>query len=190
MNIHNVRFIKSVLHTSQRPSRRLPEIAVVGRSNVGKSSFINTLFNRKNLAKTSSTPGKTRQINYFLVDELIYMVDLPGYGFAKISKSEQEKWKKNIEIYLRDNKDLKFVFLLLDGRHRLMPIDQLMIEWLQYYQIRIVLVVTKTDKVSNNHIRLLHREIKDKYPGHDIISFSSKTKSGRERIMNILTNIN
>ena len=173
MNIHNIRFLKSILHAEQRPAPRLPEIAVVGRSNVGKSSFINTLFNRKNLAKTSSTPGKTRLINYFLVDDQIYFVDLPGYGFAKISKSEQYQWKESIETYIKENRYLKFVFLLLDGRHRLMSIDQLMIEWLQFYQIRIVLIITKSDKVSNNQISQLSREIQEKYPGQEIISMTA-----------------
>jgi GTP-binding protein len=190
MNIHNVQFIKSVLHTAQHPSPRYPEVAVVGRSNVGKSSFINVLFNRKNLAKTSSKPGKTRLINYFLVDERIYVVDLPGYGFARTSKSVQEQWKKNIEAYLKENEYLRLVFLLLDSRHNLLPIDQLMIEWLQFYQIGLVLIATKSDKVSNNRIRILSREITEKYPDLHIVSFSAKTKSGRARVLDILESIN
>ncbi len=133
MNIQNVQFIKSAANIGQKPSPSLPEVAVAGRSNVGKSSLINVLFNRKKLAKISSTPGKTRLINYFLVDERIYFVDLPGYGYAKLSKHEREKWQKNIESYLRENKNLELVLLLIDMRHGLLPIDRVMIDWLNFY---------------------------------------------------------
>ena len=186
MNIHNVQFLKSVTHVNQRPRPPKPEIAVIGRSNVGKSSMINTLFNRKNLAKISSTPGKTRLINYFSIDNQLYFVDLPGYGYAKLSKKMRSGWQQSIESYLKDNLELKLVFLLLDSRHEIMENDKIMIDWLQYYQISYILVLTKSDKISNNQYRLINSKLMKAYPNHDILRFSSKTRMGREEIINIL----
>ncbi len=189
MNLHNVQFLKSATHIDQRPSPYLPEIAVIGRSNVGKSSLINVLFNRKNLAKISSTPGKTRFLNYFLVDDLFYFVDLPGYGFARLSKKERESWKKSIESFLNDNKYLRLVFLLLDSRHNLMEIDRQMIEWLQYYRVAFKLIMTKTDKVSNNQFRLVKSKLETVYPSQEIIKFSARSRTGREEIIRIVEKV-
>jgi GTP-binding protein len=186
MNIHNVHFIKSVTHLDQRPSPFFPEIAVIGRSNVGKSSLINALFNRKNLAKISSTPGKTRLINYFSVDNQLYFVDLPGYGYAKLSKNLRREWQRGIETYLKDNTHLKLVFLLVDSRHEIMENDQLMIDWLNYYKVSFLLVLTKSDKISNNQYRTISSKLGKKYPGQEILRFSSKNKTGREDILRIL----
>jgi GTP-binding protein len=189
MNIHNVHFLKSVTHLGQRPSPSRPEIAVIGRSNVGKSSLINALFNRKNLAKISSTPGKTRLINYFSIDDQLYFVDLPGYGFAKLPKRLRQEWQNSIEGYLKDNQLLKLVFLLLDSRHEIMENDRLMINWLDYYEVPFMLVLTKTDKISNNQYRTINSKIGNEYPDRKILRFSSKNKTGREEILRILENL-
>ena len=189
MNIHNVHFLKSVTHLDQRPLPLQPEVAVIGRSNVGKSSLINTLFNRKNLAKISSTPGKTRLINYFSVDDQLYFVDLPGYGYAKLSKKMRSGWQRDLESYLKNNLELKLVFLLLDSRHEIMENDRLMIDWLQHFQIPYILVLTKSDKISNNHYQIINSKLRNKYPNQDILRFSSINKTGREDILKIIKQI-
>ncbi len=189
MNIHNVQFLKSAIHLDQRPIPRKPEVAVVGRSNVGKSSLINALFNRRNLAKISSTPGKTRLINYFLVDDLLYFVDLPGYGFARLSKEDKNKWQENLEFYLKNNNSLKLVFLLIDPRHDLMKNDRMMIDWLNFYHIPYIFVLTKSDKISNNQFRSFNTKIRDEFPGQIFIRFSARKKTGRDEIIKILEDI-
>jgi len=189
MNIHNVHFLKSVTQLNQRPLPLKPEVAVIGRSNVGKSSLINTIFNRKNLAKISSTPGKTRLINYFSVDDQLYFVDLPGYGYAKLSKKMRSGWQKDIESYLKNNHELKVVFVLLDSRREIMENDRLMIEWLQYYHIPYILILTKSDKISNNQYQTVISKLQNKYPNQDILRFSSKNKVGKEDVLTILEQI-
>ena len=134
--ITNVRFVKSLTEIKDKPIPKLPELAVVGRSNVGKSSLINSIFNQKKLAKISSTPGKTQLINYFEVENKYYFVDLPGYGFAKLPKKESDKWKKMLENYFKDNSDLRLVLVLIDARRGLMQIDQTMTEWFDYFKIK------------------------------------------------------
>jgi GTP-binding protein len=186
MNIHNVNFLKSVTQLDQRPTPPKPEIAVIGRSNVGKSSLINTLFNRKNLAKISSTPGKTRLINYFSIDNQLYFVDLPGYGYAKLSKKIRSGWQKNIEAYFKNNQELKLVLLLLDSRHEIMDNDRMMIDWLQHYRISYIMVLTKSDKISNNQYRARSLKLSKEYPNQEILRFSSKNKTGRDDILHIL----
>jgi len=146
----SIRFVKSVAHISQLPEIRLPEIAVIGRSNVGKSTFINTLFNRKNIAKVSSVPGKTQHINFFLVSDLFYLVDLPGYGYKKISAAATRHWPALIENYLRGSDHLRLIFLLIDCRHVPQKIDYQMISWLQTYARPFQIILTKRDKLSNN----------------------------------------
>jgi GTP-binding protein len=189
MNIHNVHFIKSVTQLDQRPTPIMPEIAVIGRSNVGKSSLINTLFNRKNLAKISSTPGKTRLINYFSIDDKLYFVDLPGYGYAKLSKIMRQGWQRDIENYLKNNRELQLVLLLLDSRHEIMENDKLMIDWLNYYRVSFMLILTKSDKISNNQYRKINNKLGKDYPSQEILKFSSKNKTGREDILRILENM-
>lgn len=132
----------------QLPEGNLPEVAMVGRSNIGKSSLINKMTNRKNLAKSSSTPGKTRTINYYLINKEWYMVDLPGYGFAKVSKAERAKWGKMIEEYLQKRQELRGVVQLVDIRHAPSQEDILMKEFLEHYEIPVLIVATKADKVS------------------------------------------
>ena len=186
MNINNVRFVKSITRLDQKPNPSLPEIAVIGRSNVGKSSLINTLFNRKNLAKISSTPGKTRLINYFSVDNTLYFVDLPGYGYAKLSKKMRQDWQRDIENYLKNSHFLKLVFLILDSRHEIMENDRMMVEWLEFFAVPFVFVLTKSDKISNNQYRETSTKLHNNYPNRQILKFSSKNRTGREELLQML----
>jgi GTP-binding protein len=148
MIIKSAEFKGAFVDWKQLPGDNLPEIALVGRSNVGKSSLINKTLNRKNLAKSSSTPGKTRTINFYLINNSFNLVDLPGYGYARVSKAEQLKWGKIIEDYLKNRKQLRGVIHLLDIRHEPTENDLIMKEWLMHYEIPILLVATKADKVS------------------------------------------
>jgi GTP-binding protein len=184
--ISNVRFLKSITDINEKPTSRLPELAVVGRSNVGKSSLINSIFNRKKLAKISSTPGKTRLINYFEVNNKFYFVDLPGYGYAKISKLESDKWRKMIENYLKNNSQLKLVLLLIDARRGIMQLDNKMIEWLKYFKIRFRIILTKADKISNNELFKTKSKMIKQLNVENVLLYSSKTEKGRFALINLL----
>lgn len=148
LQIKQAQFVGSFVNLGQLPEGELPEIALVGRSNVGKSSLINKLVNRRNLAKSSSTPGKTRTINYYLINAQWYLVDLPGYGYARVAKTEKEKWGQMIESYLQHRTQLRGVIQLLDIRHAPNENDFLMKNWLQQSGVPLLLVATKADKVS------------------------------------------
>lgn len=150
MKINQVEFVGSFEHEHQCPKDGLPEYAFIGRSNVGKSSLINAITGRKSLARISSTPGKTQTINYFKINDKWYLVDLPGYGYAKISKTQRRKWKKMIERYLELRTNLFCVFTLLDSRHSLQSIDLEFLNWLAEKQIPFVLALTKIDKVKKS----------------------------------------
>jgi GTP-binding protein len=189
MRIPKARFVKSVADIKQLPTDRLTEIAVVGRSNVGKSSLINSLFNQKHLAKISSTPGKTRLINYFIIDEKFYLVDLPGYGFSKISKNVSKNWEKLITAYLADNPHLKWVYLLIDCRHNLMDLDRQMINWLTEMEIPFVVILTKSDKLSNNRLAAQTKSIDSELSVVTIITYSAKTHRGRQEIIEMLSDM-
>ena len=152
MKIINAEFIIGAASPGQFPSTSLPEVAFAGKSNVGKSSLINTLVNRKSLVKTSSTPGKTRQINFFLINNAFRLVDLPGYGFARAPKAEQANWQRLIESYLRDGEHLRVVVLIVDIRHTPSPLDQQMIDWLRAYQRPFLVVANKSDKLKRSQI--------------------------------------
>ncbi|RMH62884.1 MAG: YihA family ribosome biogenesis GTP-binding protein, partial [Calditrichaeota bacterium] len=152
INFHNVRFVKSITRMSQRPEPPLPEVCFIGRSNVGKSSLLNALFGTRKLVKVSSTPGKTQLINYFLVDNRFYCVDLPGYGYAKLPKKEQIKWQKMIEGYLRENPSLNRIYLLIDVRHTLQELDRQMLEWLIHFNLNFDIILSKCDKISSNEL--------------------------------------
>jgi len=152
MKIINAEFIIGAASPGQFPSTSLPEVAFAGKSNVGKSSLINTLVNRKSLVKTSSTPGKTRQINFFLINNAFRLVDLPGYGFARAPKAEQANWQRLIESYLRDGEHLRVVVLIVDIRHTHSPLDQQMIDWLRAYQRPFLVVANKSDKLKRSQI--------------------------------------
>lgn len=171
--------------TSKLPENQLPEIAFAGKSNVGKSSLINGLMNRKSLARTSSQPGKTQTINFYNINETLYFVDLPGYGYAKVSESIKEKWGKMIENYLHKSKQLQAVFLLIDIRHEPSANDRNMYEWIQYNGYEPVIIATKLDKINRSqrtkHIKMIREGLGMPKEGL-IFPFSAVTKDGRDEI--------
>ena len=148
MKINSVDLDVMAVRQSQYPDKRLPEFLMVGRSNVGKSSFVNTLVNRKNLARTSATPGKTQTLNFYIVNDMFYLVDVPGYGYAAVNKDQQRKFGLMIEEYIKTRQELKRVFLLIDFRHKPMEDDLLMYNFLKYFNIPVTVVATKADKVG------------------------------------------
>lgn len=171
--------------TSKLPDTGRPEVAFAGKSNVGKSSLINGLMNRKSLARTSSQPGKTQTINFYNVNECMYLVDLPGYGYAKVSQSEKEKWGKMIENYLHTSKTLKAVFLLIDIRHEPSANDKMMYDWIVHQGYEPIIIATKLDKLKRSQIQKNLKLIKEGLklrPGTVVIPFSAETKQGREEI--------
>ena len=189
MIIKNSEFIISAVKPAQYPKDNRTEIAFVGRSNVGKSSIINALTNRKKLAKVSQTPGKTRLINFFLINNDFYLVDLPGYGYAKVSKKEQASWGKTIETYLHGRDELKRVVLLVDSRHKPTGDDKMMYDWIKHYGYDCVVVATKKDKLSNNELRKSEKLIKDTLkltPEDRFYFFSSLNKIGRDELIDNL----
>lgn len=175
--------------TSTLPENSCMEFAFAGKSNVGKSSLINALMNRKSLARTSAQPGKTQTINFYNINNELYFVDLPGYGYAKVSISEKEKWGKMIERYLHTSKQLKLVFLLIDIRHDPGANDKQMYQWILSKGYEPVIIATKLDKINRSqiqkHIKMLKEGLKV-VPGTIIIPFSAQTKQGREEIYNLL----
>ena len=178
--------------TSKLPVNTLPEIAFAGKSNVGKSSLINGLINRKNYARTSSEPGKTQTINFYNVNEQLYFVDLPGYGYAKVSQTSREKWGKMIEKYLHQSKQLKLVFLLVDIRHEPSANDIQMYEWICYQGFRPVIIATKSDKLSRNQIAKQTSVIRKTLgmKAEDVlIPFSAINKSGRDEIWALMEQV-
>ena len=180
--------------TSKLPETKLPEIAFAGKSNVGKSSLINALINRKSLARTSSQPGKTQTINFYNVNKELYFVDLPGYGYAKVSKEEQAKWGALIEKYLQTSKQLKAVFLLIDIRHEVKAHDKEMYDWIRYNGYDPVIIATKADKISRNQMAKQMKVIREglgvaKASDITILPFSALTKQGRDEIWDAITNI-
>ncbi|MFA5603716.1 MAG: ribosome biogenesis GTP-binding protein YihA/YsxC [Bacilli bacterium] len=192
MKIKSVEIIISAVRRSQYPTDELPEFLLVGRSNVGKSSFINTIINRKNYARTSSNPGKTQTINFYLVNENFYLVDAPGYGYAKLSKKHQKKFGLMMEDYLTNRNPLKQVFMLIDFRHKPSNDDIMMYNFLKFYKIPVTIVATKADKVGitahQKQRNLILNEL-DLVLGDDFIVFSNVTKEGREEIYNKIERI-
>lgn len=175
--------------TSKLPDTELTEIAFAGKSNVGKSSLINALLNRKSLARTSATPGKTQTINFYNVNKDLYLVDLPGYGYAKVSPKEKEQWGKLIERYLNTSKKLKAVFLLIDIRHEPTANDKMMYDWIVYHGYNPIIIATKLDKLKRSqiqkHIKMVKQGL-NLVPGTKVIPFSSVTKQGREEIWDLV----
>lgn len=189
MQIKKSEFITSAVKKSQYPIDGYPEVAFVGRSNVGKSSLINSITNRKKLAKVSGTPGRTRLVNFFFVNDEFYLVDLPGYGYAKVSKAEKHGWGKIIEDYLHGREYLKRVVLLVDSRHKPTADDVMMYEWILHYGYEVVVVATKSDKISNNERfknEKIIRETLKLRPENKLIFFSSSTKKGVEQLNDIV----
>lgn len=191
MKIKNPKLIQVAGFESQFPKSHLKEVAFVGRSNVGKSSFINTIFNRKNLAKTSEKPGKTRTINFYNGDDKLIFVDLPGYGYARASKSDQEKWAKLINTYLHGRENLIEVFLLVDSRHKPSKEDQQMYEWIRAFGFSGYVILTKCDKLSKNKISKSIKLVGETLdvPGDMIIPFSKLDKGNVSIFMDILDDI-
>ena len=175
--------------TSKIPDNPFNEVAFAGKSNVGKSSMINALLNRKSLARTSAQPGKTQTINFYNVNDAMYLVDLPGYGYAKTSASEKEKWGKMIENYLHTSKQLKAVFLLIDIRHDPSANDRMMYEWMVYQGFAPIIIATKLDKIKRSQIQKNVKAIREGLnvqPGTTIIPFSAETKQGRDEIWKLI----
>lgn len=185
MKINTIELIISAVRESQYPTDKLKEFLLVGRSNVGKSSFINTIINRKNFARTSATPGKTQTLNFYKVNDEFYLVDAPGYGFAKVRNSLKQKFGLIMESYLKSRDNLQMVFLLIDFRHKPTSDDIMMYDYLKFYNIPVTIVCTKVDKVSkNNHAKnkqIIMKELNIQNE-QDLILFSSVTKTGKNEI--------
>jgi GTP-binding protein len=180
-----VSFLKSAYQEKHFPAPDRPEIAFAGKSNVGKSSLINTLTNRKKLARTSSTPGRTQAINFFDINGRIYFVDLPGYGFAKVPLAVKKSWGKMVEEYLKTRANLKAVVVILDIRREISQDDRSLLDWLHHYQIQPIVILTKADKLSRNQAfsrsKSLVKDLENYRIGNPII-FSARTRQGREEI--------
>jgi GTP-binding protein len=182
MKITSAEFIKSAFSPQDWPQDGRPEIAFLGRSNVGKSSLLNMLLQRKALARTSNTPGRTQSINYFLINDAFYFVDLPGYGFAKVSKSMRSEWGIMAEDYLSKREELVLSIQLVDSRHRPSALDLQLNEWLAYNEKERIVVATKSDKLSSNELVKQLRIIEKEMPGSKVIPVSSQTGKGRDGV--------
>lgn len=192
MKINSVNLVISAVRRSQYPTDNKPEFLLVGRSNVGKSSFINTLINRKNYARTSSNPGKTQTINFYLVNEQFYLVDAPGYGYASLSKLKKKKFGLMMEDYLTNRSNLRQVFMLVDFRHKLSNDDIMMYNFLKYYKLPVTIVATKTDKIGITKQQQQRNQILgdlDLVIGDEFIMFSNVTKMGKEEIVSKIERI-
>lgn len=175
--------------TSTLPENTIPEIAFAGKSNVGKSSLINALMNRKSFARISATPGKTQTINFYNINQEMYLVDLPGYGYAKVSPKEKEQWGKLIERYLHGSVQLRAVFLLIDIRHKPSANDKMMYDWVVAQGYHPIIIATKVDKLKRSQVQKQVKIVKeglDLIPGTQIIPFSSVTKQGRDEIWDLI----
>ncbi len=188
MTIRKAKFVKSMSAFGEFPGQGLPEIAMVGKSNVGKSSLINNMAGNSHLARTSSEPGKTRLVNLYLINEAFFLVDLPGYGFAKAPKQEKQKWAEMIEGYLKGSGYLKRVFQLVDIRHAPTEDDQLMVEYLRHYDIPFTVVATKADKLSKaqrgRSVPVICRTLG--VQPWEVIVHSSKDGTGRDRLLQLI----
>ncbi|MGP0587404.1 ribosome biogenesis GTP-binding protein YihA/YsxC [Paenibacillus timonensis] len=185
MKVTKAEFIISAVGPDQYPVDALPEIALAGRSNVGKSSLINRMINRKNLARTSSTPGKTQHLNYYRINDRVYFVDVPGYGYAKVSKSQREVWGKMIEKYLQERETLKLVLQIIDLRHPPTKDDELMYDWLKAYDLPVCVVATKADKIPKSrwqkHLKIVKEGLVLR-AGDPLILFSAEEGIGKDEL--------
>ncbi len=182
MKITSAEFTKSAFNAQHWTTDSLPEISFLGRSNVGKSSLLNSLLQRKGLARTSNTPGRTQSINFFLVNESFYFVDLPGYGYAKVSKAMRLDWGKMAEEYLAERQELLLSIHLVDSRHKPTELDRTLHEWLVYNQKNHIVVATKADKLSNNKLNKSLQDIEKALPTSKIIVYSSVTGKGKDTL--------
>lgn len=187
----NQKFIASIFSAAELPKERLPEVVLCGRSNVGKSSFINSLFNRKNLAKTSSTPGKTRSINYYNIDSKFYVVDLPGYGYAKISQSERKKWGNLINDFFSVSKHIQLTIHLIDSRHHPTELDIKLNDMLRKLDIPYIVLLNKSDKLKQSEYSIAKKKVIGIFPelilNENLFYFSSIKGTGSKEIKKLLT---
>lgn len=188
MKITSAEFVKSAFNAGHWIAGNLPEIAFLGRSNVGKSSLLNSLLQRKGLARTSNTPGRTQSINYFLINETFYFVDLPGYGYAKVSKTMRADWGKMAEEYLARREQLRLSIQLVDARHEPTRQDAELNEWLKFHGKNHLVVATKADKLSNNKLAKSLSVIENAFPESRVIAYSSETGRGRDRLWQEIQN--
>lgn len=183
MKVNHAEIVISAVKPEQYPDDQLPEFALAGRSNVGKSSFINKLLNRKALARISSKPGKTQTLNFYIIENALYFVDVPGYGYAKVSKTERAAWGKMIETYITTRKQLKAVILIVDLRHPPTADDKMMYDFLKHYNIPCIVIATKADKIPKGkwqkHLKVT-KESLDFDQNDEIIIFSSETGEGKD----------
>ncbi len=183
MKINQAEIVISAVSEKQYPDEGLPEIALAGRSNVGKSSFINTIINRKNLARTSQKPGKTQTLNFYKLNDAFYFVDVPGYGYAKVSKAEREKWGRMMDEYFQKRETLQAVVLVCDIRHEPTDADVQMYDYLKYYELPVIIVATKLDKIKKSKHQQHIKRVKDTFEvdAEDIIiPFSSESGEGKD----------
>jgi GTP-binding protein len=187
------KFIASVFSATELPKEKLPEVVLCGRSNVGKSSFINSLFNRKNLAKTSSTPGKTRSINYYEIDSKFYVVDLPGYGYAKISQSERIKWGNLINDFFSTSKHIQLTIHLIDSRHKPTELDIELNDMLRTLDIPYIVLLNKSDKLKQSEFSVSKKKVIEVFPelilNENLFYFSSVKGTGNKEIKKLLTTL-
>lgn len=189
MKIKCAEFVTSAVKAADYPAGELPEVALAGRSNVGKSSLLNKLVNRRGLARTSNTPGRTRLINFFLVNGLFHLVDLPGYGYAKVPVSERESWRRMIEAYLKKRANLRGILLLIDSRHPPSAQDQQMYGWFKDNGLPVLVVATKVDKLSRSQLLRSMKVIRDSLslpPEDALVPFSAQTGQGREDLLDCI----
>ncbi len=193
IKITSAEFLQGVADLRQLPKRELREILFIGRSNVGKSSLLNKLCNRKNLARSSATPGKTREINYYLVNDDLYFVDLPGYGYAKVPEQMRAGWKKLIEDFLKRGEPIAIAMQLIDSRQEPTPLDLMMMDWLEYYEIPYVLILTKSDKLPVSKLGKQIEAYKERFQGQliegccrGIMPFSVVSGEGKNDLMKIV----
>lgn len=189
INSNNINLIISAVKKAQYPDTGLTEVALSGRSNVGKSTFINSMIGRKNMARTSQQPGKTQTLNFYNIDEQLIFVDVPGYGYAKVSKVQREKFGKMIEEYITQRENLKLVIQLVDLRHQPTEDDVLMYNYLKHFDIPTLVICTKEDKIAKGKVQKHIKRIKDKLelePGDNIISYSSIKNSKQQEIWNFI----
>jgi len=183
MKITSAEFVKSAFEKKHWVSGGLPEVAFLGRSNVGKSSLLNSLLQRRGLARTSNTPGRTQSINFFLVNNAFYFVDLPGYGYAKVSKAMRAEWGKTAHEYLSERANLVLSIHLIDSRHEPTELDRQLNQWLMVNERPFIIAATKSDKLSANQLRKSLSEIGKALPGGTVIAFSSTTGRGRDEVL-------
>lgn len=186
MVITDSKFIKSAVKSSDFPNDGLGEIAIVGRSNVGKSSLINALLQRKRIAKVSSTPGKTRTVNFFLINNSLYLVDLPGYGYAKVAKTERQMWKNMVESYFYNRSSLKKVILLIDSRHEPFESDIMMYDWVNSLNYKLDIVATKSDKLKYSEIKRNEQIFRKQFDRSNILFYSSLKNNNRDELVNFI----